>query len=222
MNTVWSDNIQGVMTLYLSRRLRFDDIFAEQYLKHFALDPAKELKILEIGCGPGALAEALTRWYPKGRITGIDRDSAFLAFAKKQLPSAVFLEGDAAALPFEDGTFDVTVSHTVQEHVEPKAFWGEQRRVLKSGGICLCLSARKGIRRPAPCLEMTAEEKEFWSRQPDGEAELEKYQVGRYAVTEERLPAIMETYGFDGVSVDTPSWTLRRTTRSILRRWRRP
>ena len=51
-----------------------------------------------------------------------------------------------------------------------------------------------------PCLEMTAEEKAFWERQPDGEAELEKYQVGRYAATEDQLPALMESYGFVGVS----------------------
>ena len=47
---------------------------------------------------------------------------------------------------------------------------------------------------------MTAEEKAFWERQPDGEAELEKYQVGRYAATEDQLPALMESYGFVGVS----------------------
>ena len=35
----------------------------------FNLDHNKNLKILEIGCGPGALAEALHRWYPKAEIT---------------------------------------------------------------------------------------------------------------------------------------------------------
>ena len=86
MNTVWSDNIQGVMTLYLSRKLRFDDLFSDQYRRLFALDPERELRILEIGCGPGALAGALSRWYPKAGITGIDRDSGFIAFAKNSIP----------------------------------------------------------------------------------------------------------------------------------------
>ena len=31
MNSVWSDNVQGIQTLYLSRKLRFDDVFFEQY-----------------------------------------------------------------------------------------------------------------------------------------------------------------------------------------------
>ena len=54
MNTVWSDYIQGIKTLYYSRKLRFDDLFFAQYQGLFGLDRDKEMKILEIGCGPGA------------------------------------------------------------------------------------------------------------------------------------------------------------------------
>ena len=31
MNTIWSENVQGIMTLYLSRRLRFNDLFFKEY-----------------------------------------------------------------------------------------------------------------------------------------------------------------------------------------------
>ena len=147
MNTVWSDHIQGVLTLYLSRQLRFDDRFKEQYLKLFRLEKKKALKILEIGCGPGALAGALHRWYPEAEITGIDRDTKFIEYARAHEPRVTFLEGDALKLPFADGTFDVTISNTVSEHVEPSRFYTEQKRVLKEGGVCIVLSARKGIRR---------------------------------------------------------------------------
>lgn len=200
MNTIWSDHIQGILTLYLSRKLRFDDFFSERYKRLFDLDPTADMRILEIGCGPGALAGALQRWYPKAGVTGIDRDSRFVAFAKEQHPAIEFLEGDIAALPFEDGSFDVTISNTVQEHVEPTAFWGEQRRVLKPGGICLCLSARKGICRRAPCLGRTDAETAFWERHANGDSDLQKYQVGRYAATEDAIPADMERNGFSDVS----------------------
>ena len=155
MNTIWSDHVQGIKTLYLSRKLRFDDMFFDQYKSLFNLDQSATLSILEIGCGPGALAESLRKWYPNAHITAIDRDSNFVAFAKENITDVDFKEGDAAQLPFEDHSFDVTISNTVLEHVEPTAFWGEQRRVLKSGGICLCLSARKGLCCVAPCLETT-------------------------------------------------------------------
>ena len=200
VSSIWSEHIQGVMTLYLSRKLRFDDCFFGRYESVFALDRDKELKILEIGCGPGALAGSLHRWYPRAQITGIDRDSRFISFARKNVEGVSFLEGDATRLPFADASFDVTISNTVQEHIEPGAFWGEQRRVLKPGGVCLCLSARKGLRCGAPCLEMTDEEKAFWDSLPQPEDEFEKYGVCRYPMSEAELPASMERHGFTNVS----------------------
>ena len=200
MNNIWSDHVQGVMTLYLSRKLRFDDLFFSQYDRIFRLDRSKDLKILEIGCGPGALAEALHRWYPKAQITAIDRDSNFISYAQKNITGVSFMEGDATQLPFEDESFDVAISNTVQEHIEPAAFWGEQRRVLKPGGICLCLSARKGIQCTAPCLEMTDEEKKFWDSIPESEDVRETCGVGAFHMSEAELPASMEKHGFKNVA----------------------
>ena len=51
MNTIWSKYVQGTKTLYYSRKLRFDDLFSEQYRNLFGLDAKQQLKILEIGCG---------------------------------------------------------------------------------------------------------------------------------------------------------------------------
>ncbi len=199
MNVIWSEHIQGVMTLYLSRKLRFDDMFFEQYGRAFQLDADAELKILEIGCGPGALAEALHRWYSKARITAVDRDSRFISFAKANVPGIEFLECDATQLPFADDTFDVTISNTVQEHIEPTAFWGEQRRVLRPGGVCLCLSARKGLHCTAKCLEPTADEIAFWDSIPQSESNIGKYGVCRFPMSEAELPASMEAHGFADV-----------------------
>ena len=75
MNNFWSENIQGVRTLYLSRKLRFHDRFFGQYKRIFNLDENADIRILEIGCGPGALAESLHRWFPKAEITAVDTDS---------------------------------------------------------------------------------------------------------------------------------------------------
>ena len=43
----------------------------------------ENIKALEIGCGPGALAGALQRWYPGAEIMAVDRDSEFIHFAKE-------------------------------------------------------------------------------------------------------------------------------------------
>ena len=200
MNTIWSEHVQGIKTLYLSRKLRFDDMFFEQYQRVFGIDKDKKQKILEIGCGPGALAEALHRWYPDAEIIAVDRDSNFIAYAREIITGVEFLEGDATDLPFENDTFDVTISNTVQEHVEPTKFWGEQLRVLKPGGICLCLSARRGINVTAPCLKETEEEKAFWSKAESWEQTRDAYQVCKYPMNESEIPVSMEQNGFINVS----------------------
>ncbi len=48
MNNIRSENVQGVMTLYLSRKLRFDDVFFEQYKQSFNIDGNVDMKILKI------------------------------------------------------------------------------------------------------------------------------------------------------------------------------
>lgn len=200
MNTIWSEHVQGIMTLYLSRKLRFDDMFFEQYKKLFRLDQSAEMRILEIGCGPGALAESMHRWYPNAQVTAIDRDSNFISFAKENIAGVEFREGDATHLPFEDNSFDITISNTVQEHIEPAAFWGEQRRVLKPGGVSLCLSARKGLYCFATCLETTEEEKAFWESIPQAEDDLERLGVCRFPMSEAEIPVSMERNGFTDIT----------------------
>jgi len=201
MNTIWSDFVQSKETLYYTRKLRFDDRFAPQFTQLFDLNREAPLKILEIGCGPGALAGALHRWYPNAEITAIDRDSAFIAFAREHEPGIRFEEGDATALPFADNTFDVTISHTVSEHVEPAAFFGEQHRVLNSGGVCLVLSVRKGIGiRPAVCAKDTPFEKQFWEKVERYDDSMERYSICKYPLSEAELPQTMEKHGFSAIT----------------------
>ena len=103
--------------------------------------------------------------------------------------------------------FDKTLSpNNMQEYgflkdlnIEPDAFWDEQRRVLRPGGVCLCLSARRGIEQRAPCLDTTPEEERFWASVPANDA-FEKYGVGRWRCSEAELPREMERHGFRGVT----------------------
>ncbi len=200
MNTVWSSCIQGTNTLYYSRKLRFDDRFSAQYKTLFNLYAEKELNILEIGCGPGALAGALLRWYPNAHITAIDRDSAFVAFARLNEKGIDFSVGDATALPFAENTFDVTISNTVAEHIDPQYFYAEQLRVLKPGGICLVLSARKGIHIDPPCITYNEFENAFWKKVEQNDTTMEQYEVCKYPMSESQLPAVMQQHGFIHVS----------------------
>ena len=197
MNVIWSKYVQGVNTLYDTRKLRFHDMFAEQYKALFDLDANHPFKILKIGCGPGALAGALHRWYPNAEITAIDRDSTFISFAQDHEDGRItFLGGDATALPFQDNSFDVTISNTVSEHIEPSKFYGEQLRVLKPGGICLVLSSRKGIHLMPSCITWNEYEQAFWKKAEQYDDLMKQYAVCKYPMSEAELPAAMERYGF--------------------------
>lgn len=200
MNTIWSKYVQGAKTLYYSRKLRFNDLFSEQYKHLFALGAKQNLKILEIGCGPGALAGALHRWYPLAEITAVDRDSEFIRFATEHERDVIFVEGDATALPFEDNTFDVTISNTVAEHIEPSKFYSEQLRVLKPGGVCLVLSSRKGININPSCITFNEFEQQFWKRAEQHDDSMERFAVCQYPMSEAEMPAAMIEYGFSDVS----------------------
>lgn len=199
MNRTWSNRIQSIGTLDTSRNVRFSDRFRDAYTELFRLKG--EMRILEIGCGTGALCRALKRWYPSAEVVGLDRDDAFIDYARRRGTGETYLCGDAAALPFADGSFDVTISNTVSEHVEPSAFFGEQMRVLREGGVCLLLSARRGIRQAAACVrEESAFETEIWQRvDADFRRAAQENGVGAYAQNEAELPASMEKYGFCGV-----------------------
>lgn len=200
MDTLWSKYVQGTKTLFFSRKLRFGDLFSEQYQRLFDLDVNKELKILEIGCGPGALAGALHRWYPHAEITAVDRDSEFIRFATEHEPEVNFMEGDATALPFEDNTFDVTISNTVAEHIEPSKFYGEQIRILKPGGVCIVLSSRKGININAKCITFNEHEQQFWKKAEQYDDSMDRFAVCKYPMSEAEIPATMAKYGFSNVS----------------------
>ncbi|MEA4833330.1 Ubiquinone/menaquinone biosynthesis C-methyltransferase UbiE [bioreactor metagenome] len=202
MNTIWSTYLQRAGTLYYTRSLRFSDIFKESYAKSFNIDFVKN--ILEIGCGPGALSQSLYRWYPNAEILGTDRDSQFVKFSAKHAPYIKFLEADATKLPFGDNSFDVTISNTVQEHVEPSKFFGEQYRVLKPNGVCLVLSARRGINIQAPCIaEQTEFETEIYNRTKNFYSETDKkYNVCAYPLSESELPLAMQKFGFMNVSTN--------------------
>lgn len=202
MNTNWSDYVHGVGTLYLSRMLRFSNQHRQAYMQAFDLDGARRLRMLELGCGPGALTQSLARWYPNADITAIDLDSAFIEFAAHRAPGLRFIEADATALPFEDGEFDVTISNTVQEHIAPERFFGEQHRVLKRGGVCLVLSARRGVNIEADCVAQQSDfERDIWARVSERCRNMDRdLGVGRYAMSERELPQAMEAHGFDNVS----------------------
>jgi SAM-dependent methyltransferase len=121
----------------------YDDIAADCVA---TLADRESPSVLEIGPGPGHLAERLLSLMPGARWTGLDIDPAMLTVARRRLTSAglgdraSLVVGDVAAMPFEDASFDLVVSSLSAHHwPDAEAGFREIRRVLRPGATALVL-----------------------------------------------------------------------------------
>ena len=93
-------------------------------------------RVLDIGCGAGFLANHLAA---EGfDVTGLDASAESLAVAARHDATgrARYDRGDARALPYPDGAFDVVCAMDFLEHVdEPAQVVAEAARVLAPGGL---------------------------------------------------------------------------------------
>ena len=120
------------------------------------------VRVLDVGCGTGALSVAAAERWPAVIVDGIDVSDGMLAIAGARLaerPAAVrervrYAQAWADKLPFEDGSFDVVVSAFVLQLVPsaPRAL-REMRRVLRPGGR---LAAVRWLRGGEPMAADTA------------------------------------------------------------------
>jgi ubiquinone/menaquinone biosynthesis C-methylase UbiE len=95
-------------------------------------------KVLDVGCGTGNLAVELARNPGLTSIEAFDFSPSYIAYAKARGadPRINFQTADACAMPFADGTFDLTLSMLVLAFIpEPQRAVREMVRVTKPGGI---------------------------------------------------------------------------------------
>jgi SAM-dependent methyltransferase len=94
-------------------------------------------KALDSGCGTGALAFALAPYVRE--VVGVDASAELLEAARSAAPDNVtFVEGDATALSFGYGAFDLTGCMRVLHHVRrPEVVISELARVTRPGGRVL-------------------------------------------------------------------------------------
>ena len=166
------------------------------------------MKILEVGCGGGALCHRLKQLLPSSSVAGIDKDEDHIQYAKiKSIELGTdcdFICGDALKLPFDNNTYDACTSHTVIEHVETIGFLKEQYRVLRHGGVISVLSVRTGMN-IAPENFLPADDEETmlfniaWEKAKDFDG---KHGVGSYEMKECDFPKALEKIGFKRVNVN--------------------
>lgn len=93
-------------------------------------------RLLDVGCGTGALLHHLSMTHPVAQLSGVDPVPEMLAIARRRLPPSIELrEGWAEHLPFAAEQFDVVVSCNMFHYIhKPITALHEMRRVLRPGG----------------------------------------------------------------------------------------
>ena len=114
-------------SFYVERTLR-------ETLRRLEFEPGESL--LDVGCGTGALLEALSTSVPNAKLSGVDPSPEMLEMARRRLGEAVLLEqSHAESLPFSDASFDVVVSTNAFHYFRnPLGALEEMARVLRPNG----------------------------------------------------------------------------------------
>ena len=108
----------------------------DEYLGDVALTAGS--RVLEIGCGTGAVVRRIAELFDGAEVIGIDPSPVFVEQARRLargVGRVSFIVGDGRELPFEDGAFDAVVCHTSLCHIPgPERVLEEAARVSRPDG----------------------------------------------------------------------------------------
>jgi ubiquinone/menaquinone biosynthesis C-methylase UbiE len=188
----------------------------ERLLAEASNELAGQAEILDIGCGVGWWVRALAeQGVSRDRLHGVDLLPSRVEAAAGALEGAQITHGDARALPYDDGRFEVVLLFTVLSSLPSREAvleaLGEARRVLAPGGILLAYEPRL----PNPTNRATR-----WVSRADFERGLESRTLGVSTLTV--LPPLSRRLGRLARSLygRLARWTPLRTHRLVT--YRRP
>jgi SAM-dependent methyltransferase len=93
-------------------------------------------RVLDVGCGPGALTAELARRLGSSAVSAVDPSESFVEAMESRHPGVDVQRAPAEQLPFGDDDFDATLAQLVVHFLpDPIAGVREMARVTRAGGI---------------------------------------------------------------------------------------
>jgi SAM-dependent methyltransferase len=93
-------------------------------------------RVLDVGCGPGALTAQLVRRLGSGAVSAVDPSASFVAAIRDRFPQVSVQRGVAERLPFADRSFDAALAQLVVHFMtDPVRGLAEMARVTRTGGL---------------------------------------------------------------------------------------
>ena len=105
-------------------------------------------RVLDVGCGPGALTTELVRRVGAEQVSAVDPSPRFVAALRERLPQVEVQIAPGESLPHPDDSFDAAVAQLVVSFMrDAPAAATEMRRVVRPGGVvAACMwDARGGM-----------------------------------------------------------------------------
>ncbi len=129
---------------------RFSDPLAVPFADFAGVGRGSGLRVLDVGCGPGALSVELVARVGAERVAAADPSAPFVEAARERLPGVDVRQAGAEDLPFADASFDAVLAQlVVQFMTDPAAGVGQMGRVARPGGVvAACVWDHAGGRGP--------------------------------------------------------------------------
>ncbi len=129
---------------------RFSTLLAPEFADYAGVSSGSGLRVLDVGCGPGALTDCLVERLGAGRVSGADPSAPFVAAIRERQPEVDIRHAPAEDLPFEAASFDAALGQLVVHFMaDPLRGVQEMARVTVPGGtIAVCVWDHAGGRGP--------------------------------------------------------------------------
>lgn len=107
-------------------------------------------RVLDVGCGPGALTTELAARAGAANVTAVDPSEPFVDAARARHPGVTVIRASAESLPFASASFDAALGQLVVHFMAvPVGGLREMRRVTRPGGlVAACVWDYGGDRAP--------------------------------------------------------------------------